>query len=287
MEILNSYNSPEKKKPLHIIQLNSVSYAASHSPISRQIFDQAPSKIQKRLMLTDSGWCQMGTFFTPPDETLSMPELKYILKQMNKINIEAGRPKDSNLIIRTSEKAGMKKIFSEPAFIIENLGKENQYVKHLTRDGEINYQKSMDQVKKSWKMYHSDNESLQKTAIHGRLLVMGNELKLDIGSGIQHARALEKGDKTIVRIPISTAFSFYNLDSFVPDNLTILGNNISSDQINDFMNLNSSTGKQLGEFINWVSTNLGFHNYVAEFRNYTKNCKPSESFHIMDLDTTF
>ncbi len=117
--------------------------------------------------------------------------------------------------------------------------------------------------------------------------VNGDELKLDIGSNIPHARALEKGNKTIVNIPVDTALTFFNIDCFVPNNLTILGNNLTMTQVYDFINKYSPAGRQLGEFVDWVSSNLGLHDYVAEFRYYTQNCKPIESFHIMDLDTKF
>ncbi len=283
----NANRSKENHSHLNIIQLNPVSYIASYNSVSRSSFEFSPSKIQKRLMLTDSGWCRMGTFFSPPDDFLSIQELQYLLDQMNKINHDAGRPNDTDIIIRTASRTGPESLWSEPAFLIENIGLYNQRIKTLADFKDISYQKATNEVKKSWKMYHSDNTSLQKKAIHGRLQVSGDELKLDIGSNISYARALEKKDKIIVNIPVNTAFTFFNIDCFVPDNLTVLGNNLTTSEIYDLLNKYHSAGTQLEKFIDWVSNNLGLHDYVAEFRYYTCNCNPAESFHIMDLDTKF
>lgn len=286
LRLNNDNNGKENPSSLHIVRLNPVSYIATHDPASRSDFQLAPTKIQKRLMLTDSGWCRMGTFFSPPDDFLSIQELQYLLARMNKINHEAGRPNDADVIIRTASKAGLSALWSEPAFLVENVGTDKQNTKALAGFKDVDYAEAMGKVRKSWKMYHSDNIPLQKKAIHGRLQVNRDELKLDIGSNIPHARALEKGDKTIVHVPIGSVL-FFNLDSFVPDDLTVLGSNMTVNQICDFMNNYSSAGRQLGEFINWVSSNVGLRDYVAEFRYYTQNCKPNERFHVMDLDTKF
>jgi hypothetical protein len=162
LHLNNVNNGKENLRFLNIVQLNPVSYIVSHNPSSKSAFQFAPSKIQKRLMLTDSGWCRMGTFFSPPGDNLSIEELHYLLTQMNKINHEAGRPNDADVIIRTASKAGVMSLWSEPAFLIENLGENTQKIKALAGFKDVNYTEAMNEVKRSWKMYHSDNIPLQK-----------------------------------------------------------------------------------------------------------------------------
>ena len=295
---------------LQLIQLNPVTFIATHGYGSRKDFQFGPRKIKNRLLLTDSRWCRMGTFFSLPGDFLSIKELQYLLEKMNEINREAGRLDDDDILIRTALEAKLKSNvdviiktdsktviapnWSEPAFLVAGVESGNLKVKELSTFKKVDYITAMTETNRSWKMYHSDNIPLQEQAIHGRLELDRESRRLDLGSGVLHARFLEKGHKTTVNIPqegypsdLELETSFFNLDTFVPNNLTIKGHSLTKEQINDFIKNYLRAGGQLSSFMEWVSNNLRLDSYVAEFRYYTRDCKPDERFHIMDLDTNF
>lgn len=286
---LDNLHKKEKEvgASIKLYPLNAVSFIASRQNYSRSDLQMAPTKVKKRLMLTDSGWCRMGTIFIPPKDELSFPDLNILLQKMNTINKSAGRPKDEDLVIRTASKFGVSSSFSEPAFMASSVDGNQPVLRSMEGFKKVDYQESMKEVIKSWKIIHTDNLPLQKKAIHGRLEVNGNDYKLDLGTEMAHARILENGDKTVIEIPLKSALTFFNFDSFRPNNLTIQGDGLQLDFIDDFMNKYSPAGAQLGSFIDWVSVNRGLQKYVAEFRYYTSNCNDAERFHVMDLDINY
>lgn len=271
-----------------LLRLNPVSFIFSRQGFTREDLRLAPSKVQRRLMLTDSCWCRMGTAFVPPGEPITLSDLNLILEKMNVFNQKAGRPNDTDLVIRTASKFGILSSWAEPAFLATDVHMENPRIISMETFRVVDdYKKSMIEVKHSWKMLHTDNLPLQKKAIHGRLQVDRLDFALDLGSNMVHARGLEKGDKTNVAIPLDKALNFFNTDSFIPNSLTIQGADLSGEDINHFMDEYAPAGTQLANFVDWVSSHKGIKKYVAEFRYYTSNCKNSERFHIMDLDVNY
>lgn len=278
----NNKELSEKGKALNITQLNAVAFFVAHDSDSIKYFSLAPKKIQTRLALTDNGWCRLGTVFCPPDDLLSTAELQDILTIMNRINSEAGRPNDTDIIVRTAVQGGKNQLLSEPAFIIKP---ENLNTKELTDFKDIDYKEAMQKIETRWKMYHSENGPLQKQAIHGRLEVNETELRLDLGSNMYHPRSLERGYKTVTTIPVGSDSSSYNLNMFVPNRLTIQGPNLTNLEIKSFLRDFSSGGGQLEAFVVWMREKYPNYNYyVAEFRYYTQKCQQDERFNIMDIN---
>lgn len=278
---------PNKDSTFRLEHLNSSAFLATHKPVNPDTFHFAPHKIQTRLLLTNSGWCGLGTIFIPPNETLTLEELSKVQEEMNIINQIAGRPIDTDMILRTARFKGLNPRWTEPAYLIKDVGTDTQSIKKLGEgDQTISYSEAMERTRSGWVMCHTDNFKLQKRAIHGRLFVQGDELNLELGTNVPHARALENGQHTVVRIPLNMPRSFFDSDMFVPNSLTIVGDHTAT-QTGWLMSEIAPAGRQLSDFVRWVREHLDLQRYIVEFRHYLGSGKDKESFHVMDLNERF
>ncbi len=268
-------------------RLNSVAFLATHKPVNPDIFQFAPHKIQTRLLLTNSGWCGLPTVFVPSNDAPSLEELVRIQAMMNKVNEQAGRPIDTDMILRTSRFKDGNPRWTEPAYLLKNIGTDRQVIKSLGEEkATMTYAGAMERTKSGWIMCHTDNFPLQQKAIHGRLSVQGDELSLEVGTGVPHARALENGQHTIVKKPLNMPRSFFDSDMFVPNSLTIVGDHTAT-QTEWLMSELAPAGKQLSDFVRWVRDHLDLQRYIVEFRHYLGSGKDKESFHVLDLNERF
>jgi hypothetical protein len=237
-------------------------------------------------MLTNSGWCGLPTIFVPPNDTPSLEELVGIQAMMNKVNEVAERPHDTDMILRTSRFKSSNPRWTEPAFLLQHIGTDTQTIKRLGEDQTIEYSEAMEQTRSGWVMCHTDNFPLQKRAIHGRLFVQGDELNLEVGTNVPHARALENGQHTVVRKPLNMPRSFFDSDMLVPNSLTIVGDHTAT-QTGWLMSELAPAGRQLSDFVRWVREYLDLQRYIVEFRHYLGSGKDKESFHVLDLNERF
>lgn len=280
----------EPTQPIFTEQLNPFSLIVAHKEVSREMFRYAPKKIVNRLRLTDYGWCRLGTIFVPPGDYLTQEEIPTYLNELNKMNQEGGRPNDTDVIIRTAldnpngVAPTQKRNISQPAFLIENAGSEQQCTLDLESFEAVDYKNVMLQNNNRWKMIHSDNLPLQMNAIHAKLFNDDGHLILEMGSNFPHARLLDNGGPTTVVNAKKLGYSFSANGTFRPDLIKIHGN-LSNHEVEMFIHKYEPFGSFLENFTYWMDTFSDTPSYVAEARHYPHHCYPSEQSHIMDVDT--
>lgn len=261
---------------LRYIDINPATTVVSPNPRDvLSLLPFAPRKIRTRFMLNSTNRCGLGTVFIPPNVDINDTTLEWVLNHLNRVNFDAKRPLDSDLILRTANyncKTGAK--WSDPAFLIgrEGVKRLDDFSVVFDLSSELNILRS------SWKLLHSDNLGLQRTALHGRLFYeKGRTFNLDIGDGVPHARSLEKGGGKHI-INIGGLFSPLRVKNVCVISLNPIG----------LISKGRGMFEYIDDFVTWGEDgNKLPPKYVAEFRYYTQNCDPLGEFHVMDVDERF
>lgn len=261
-------------------------FLITHHPENQIDLDHIPAKIKNRMRLMESGWCGMGTCFVPPGEIVSETELSQLLATFNRINQAAGRPNDHDVLIRTGAFKDGKTIWEEPAYIYTNLDTDRKQFFTISQQP-ADFDRSMEKIKNVWKMIHSENFLLQRQAIHGRIYVdKQGTASMEIGTGVLHARALEKGEK-ITTSSIHPLGQIAHDETYPLKNCLVLGNKHDTEHVRKIFSDSPSLLSTINSFIQWVNRELQLPEFTCEFRYYTRNCHNDQRFNVMDTDIGF
>jgi hypothetical protein len=175
-----------------------------------------PSKLREHLILKELGLNIMSTTIIPPELVSEVDSdlLKLILDNINKNDGRLGFPPVKDLIVRTSEKKSQSHFakksvnYSEPAFLVTNVGRPDELCMALSDNTDNNNASTLSEFLnslegQSYLMIHGDDKTLQESAIHGAIYSENGISEIVVATNTLHARNI-KDDPQIPSITIST-----------------------------------------------------------------------------------
>lgn len=200
-----------------------------HSSLE-QILMTVPPKIKTRVIINTSQLNHLPTIIVQPESVtfLTQEILLQILDYSNKLNAEIGLPETQDLIIRSAEQKTFQfgrnannPKFSEPAVLLQNLGKSDSRYNLLEKAGlrtnPVSFEEFVKALKtKAFLMIHPDHYNLQTQGLHGALVVNDAGCELVCATGVLHARNLADSDLNapVIRINSNHLEDIFRIDPF-------------------------------------------------------------------------
>lgn len=280
-----------------------------------QLLWTIPPKIKTRVVINVSELNHLPTIIVQSESVANLTQeaLIQMLEYSNTLNAQIGLPETQDLIIRSAEKKTFRTgkrsrspKFSEPAILLQNLGRSNSKYKLLEKAGlgtnPISFEEFVEAIgTQTFLLIHPDHDKLQTEGLHGALVVNDAGCELACATGVPHARNLvdSKLDAPVIRISSNHLEDIFQIDPFFAAVAIQKGIGKSFRGIPEIYSLNNQSPKEGLRVFKIAQKNAAYilntyqkvidifgEEAVMEFRIY-----PGESIrsplHVLDVNKKF